>query len=114
MKQLIIFVLLCLAPCSAAPLDVQFSAFGTWPLCTIDAQFCVPDSAATYFLLVKPSGLDVLAFRYQIRYLRDGKECESAGYFIRQFEYEYTDSGIVVTGKVDSVLSMLVDEVVAQ
>ena len=114
MIRLIALVLMSMGTCFAIPIDVQFSAFGTWPLCTIDAQFCVPDSAATYFLLVKPSGLDVLAFRYQIRYLRDGKECESAGYFIRQPEYEYTDSGIVVIGKVDSVLSMLVDEVVAQ
>jgi len=110
--KLIAMILLGSVFAGAAPLKVEMAAYGPWTLCSVDTRYCVP-GAESYMVTMKPSGVDVLAFRVRLRYVQRGVEKTWSGYVERGPE-EYTSIVDIKLGLIDYPLSVEADELVVK
>ena len=99
----------------AAPLDVQVSVLGTWPLCQVYPQFCVAPGDETYMLYVKASRPEVVGFLYHFEYVQDGVTKTHKGKLWRNDSATgYTNTHPIKLGRIDKLISVVADEVIVQ
>ena len=96
-----------------APLDSKLIIVGGWPLCPLYPSTCVVVGKETYALAVKPSGTEVMAFQFKVQYVSVGETKEVTGHFMRKPPM-YSTSNVLTLGRVQSVLSIAVDELVVK
>ena len=112
MKRFLLALVIAAVSMTAAPLDVQFSTFGTWPLCQAFPTYCVGPGQEMYILLVKASAVDVVAFRYTVRYLQAGETRIATGVFQRLDAPTGYAAQVIHVGKIDSLTNIEVEELV--
>ena len=114
MKTLLIY-LLCAGVLISAPLDMKIIPYGLWPYCS-DAQpeYCIPSGQEAYWVLVRPTGDDVSAFRYRITYIQGGQLKSASGIGDCVRSSAVFCSVPVVLGRVDQFISQTADELVVK